>query len=128
MPLPEIAAILFCCVLGLLAVFQAALAAGAPLGHFAWGGQQERLSSRLRIGSVVAIAIYALFALIALERAGLVRAMPHPSVAGIGMWIIVGYMALGVIMNAASRSRLERYTMTPVALALLGLGFAVARG
>lgn len=128
MPLSQTAAVMFCAALGLLAVFQALLAAGAPLGRFAWGGQQERLSSGLRIGSVVAIAIYALFALIALERAGLASVMPHPSIAGAGIWVIVGYMALGVVMNAISRSKPERYVMTPVALVLLGLGLAVALG
>lgn len=128
MSLPEIAAILFCIVLALLAVFQAALAAGAPLGRFAWGGQQERLSPRLRAGSVVAIAIYALFALIALERAGLVSILPHPSVASAGIWAIAGYMALGVVMNAISRSKPERYAMTPVALVLLSLSLVVVAG
>lgn len=128
MSLPQTAAILFCVLLALLAMFQAALIAGAPLGRFAWGGQQERLSPRLRIGSVVAIAIYALFAVIALERVGLVSLMPDPSIASIGIWVIAGYMALGVVMNAISRSKPERYTMTPVALALLALGVAVALG
>ncbi len=123
---PQTAAMLFCVLLALLAVFQSALIAGAPFGRFAWGGQQERLSPRLRIGSVVAIAIYALFALVVLERAGLVSLMPHPAIAGIGIWVIVGYMALGVVMNAISRSKPERYTMTPVAIALLGLGVVVA--
>jgi hypothetical protein len=124
----QTAAILFCAVLALLALFQTALAAGAPLGRFAWGGQQERLSSRLRIGSVVAIVIYVLFGVVALERSGLVDVMPFPAVAGIGIWVIVGYMTLGALMNAISRSRLERYTMTPVAVVLLGLGLTVALG
>jgi NO-binding membrane sensor protein with MHYT domain len=125
---PEIAAILFCATLALLALFQAALAAGAPLGRFAWGGQQRRLSTRLRIGSLVAIGIYAFFGLIALERVALIQSMPHPSIASIGIWVIAGYMALGVVMNAISRSKAERYTMTPLALVLLGLGILVALG
>src|SRR5690606_35422701 len=50
-------------LLAALAVFQAALALGAPLGHFAWGGGQRVLAPRMRIAILVAILLYALFAL-----------------------------------------------------------------
>jgi hypothetical protein len=122
----DFAAIAFCVVLSGLAVFQLALAAGAPLGRFAWGGGHERLPTNLRIGSVVSIAIYAAFALIVLERAGVTRVLPSPSIANVGIWVIVGYLALGVVMNAISRSPPERFTMTPVALVLLLLSGSVA--
>jgi hypothetical protein len=119
----------FCAILVPLAIFQAALAAGAPLGRFAWGGQADTLGTPLRIGSVVAIGLYALFALIVLQRAGLLQLLPldRPMV-GVGAWVIVGYLALGVVVNAISRSKPERYVMTPVALALLALALTVARG
>ena len=45
-----------------LAIFQLALALGAPLGRFAWGGQHRVLPVRLRIGSAIAIVIYAVIA------------------------------------------------------------------
>lgn len=61
----SVAAVLVCAVLGLLAVFQAGLVAGLPLGRFAWGGQHIVLPSRLRIGSAVSIVLYAVFAGIA---------------------------------------------------------------
>lgn len=122
----ELAAIAFCALLGGLAIFQAALIAGAPLGRFAWGGGHERLPARLRIGSLVAIAIYAAFAAIALERSGLVRLLPYAEIANIGIWVVVAYLALGVAMNAISRSKPERYSMTPLALALCALALVVA--
>ena len=52
-----LAAIVATVILGLLAVFQLALVAGAPLGHLAWGGRSRVLPTRLRIGSVVSIVI-----------------------------------------------------------------------
>lgn len=122
----DIAAILFCVLLGALGVFQLALAMGAPLGRFAWGGGHGRLPIGLRIGSLVSLLIYAAFALVVLERAGLVRILPDVSIAGIGIWVIVGYSALGILMNAISRSKPERYTMTPLALALGVLALVVA--
>lgn len=122
----DIAAIAFCLLLGGLALFQLALAAGAPLGGFAWGGGHERLPVKLRIGSLAAIVIYAAFALIVLERAGLVSLLPYASIARIGIWIVIAYLALGVAMNALSRSKPERYTMTPLALTLCVLALVVA--
>ncbi len=122
----EIAAIAFCVASGGLALFQLALAMGAPLGRFAWGGAHERLPAGLRVGSLVAVLIYALFAAIVLERARLIALLPHPSIAGIGIWVIVSYLALGVVMNALSRSRPERFTMTPLALTLCLLALTVA--
>ena len=102
------------------------LAAGAPLGRFAWGGGHERLPAGLRAGSAAAIAIYAVMAVIVLQRARLVGLLPDQQLAAVGIWVIVGYLGLGVVMNAISRSRAERFTMTPVALALCLLALAVA--
>lgn len=120
------AAIAFCLLLGCLAVFQLALIAGAPLGRYAWGGGHERLPAGFRIGSAVSIAIYALFAAIVLQRAGIAPLLPDPAIASVGIWVIVGYLALGVVMNAISRSKPERMVMTPLALVLFLLALAVA--
>lgn len=121
-----IAAIAFCVLLLGLGIFQVALATGAPLGRFAWGGAHERLPVALRIASLASIVIYGLCAAIVAERAGLIVLFANPSIARIGIWVLVGYLALGVVMNGISRSRSERITMTPLALALCLLAFAVA--
>jgi hypothetical protein len=104
-------------LLAALVVFQVALAAGAPLGRFAWGGQHDVLPRRLRIGSVIAIAIYAVFALFLLSKAGLVSIIGDPLLS-IGMWVILIYLALGTLLNLISRSKYERALMTPVSLAV----------
>ena len=121
-----IAAYLFCAVLAGLAVFQVLLIAGAPLGHFAWGGQNRVLPARLRWGSVVSILLYAAFAVVALERAKLIDLIPSDGFIAVLMWVIAGYLLLGVLMNILSRSKPERYTMTPVALVLAGLALVLA--
>ncbi len=108
----EIAAILALIIFTGLAIFQAALALGAPLGHFAWGGAHRILPKRLRIGSTVSIVIYALCVLIIFERVAFTSLLP-PVISTVGAWILVGYFALGIVMNAISRSRPERLTMTP---------------
>ncbi|WP_026548738.1 hypothetical protein [Arthrobacter sp. Br18] len=120
------AAVAACVVLALLAVFQVLLIAGARLGRFAWGGQHDVLPRRLRVGSAVSIILYGVFALIILDSAGIISLVPD-SVSTPGIWILTGYFLLGVVLNGISRSRYERYTMTPVALvlALLCLGIAL---
>ncbi|UOQ90235.1 hypothetical protein MUN74_04760 [Agromyces endophyticus] len=121
------AAIALCVLLALLAIFQLALALGAPLGRFAWGGQHRVLPARLRVGSAVSIVIYAIIAVLALDRAGLVDVVSD-AVSTVGMWIVFAYFVLGIAMDAISRSRAERLTMTPVVIVLAVLSLLVAIG
>ncbi|WP_022891690.1 hypothetical protein [Agromyces subbeticus] len=121
------AAIALTVLLAVLAVFQIALAFGAPIGRFAWGGQHRVLPTRLRIGSGVSILIYAFIAVLALDRTGLVELVPD-AVSTIGMWVVFGYFVLGIFMNAISRSKPERFTMAPLSAVLAVLSLLVALG
>lgn len=114
-------------VLGALGVFQIALAAGAPIGRFAWGGQHEVLPRKLRIGSAVSVILYLVFAIVILDRANVIDLLPDP-VSAIGAWVLFAYFGLGIVMNAISRSKPERNLMTPVTLALAILTLLVALG
>lgn len=119
-------AVVFCLVLAVLGVFQAALIAGAPLGHFAWGGQDKVLPKGKRIGSATSIILYVAFAAIILQRAGIVSAFAGDAFTDVASWVIAGYLALGIVMNAISRSKPERLTMVPVTVVLAALAFVVA--
>jgi len=121
-----IAVSLFCALLAGLAVFQILLIAGLPLGHFAWGGQNRVLPARLRRGSAVSILLYAAFAVVALERVGLIDLIPSDGFVVVLTWVIAGYLLLGVVMNLLSRSRPERYTMAPLSLVLGALAVVIA--
>ena len=119
------AAIALTGILAVLAVFQLALVLGAPLGRFAWGGAHRVLPPRLRIGSAVSIVVYAIIVVLALDRVGLIDVVPD-AVSTVGMWIVFAYFVLGIPLNAISRSRPERYTMTPVVTVLAVLSLVVA--
>lgn len=123
----DTAAYIFLFVIALLALFQIALAAGAPWGRFAWGGAQAKLPVALRIGSVVSLLIYSACAAIVADRAGLVDVMGD-DVSSVGAWVVAGFLSLGVVMNAISRSKPERFAMTPVALVLAASAYVVAMG
>lgn len=121
------AAIALTVILAALAVFQLALAFGAPLGHLAWGGGHRVLPRRLRIGSAVSVVIYTVISAIALDRAGVIDVVSD-TVSTVGMWIVFAYFVIGIPLNAISRSKPERYTMTPVVAVLAVLSLLVALG
>lgn len=111
-------------ILAAFALFQIALIAGAPWGRFAWGGQHDVLPAKLRAGSAVAIAIYAVFALFLASKAELWPVIGEPLLT-IGMWVISIYLFLSSLLNLMSRSKSERALMTPVSLVLAGVFLAV---
>lgn len=119
-------ALLACLLLTCLSIFQLALIGGVPLGEYAWGGASLVLPTKLRIGSAVAIVLYGMFALIILDKAGLLNIISSATAVNIGIWVIVGYLFIGVLANLASKSKRERIVMTPIALVLALLFLAVA--
>ena len=106
---------------GMLA-FQVALAAGAPLGHAAWGGAHAHLSTAQRVGSAVSVAFYGLAIVVVRSRAaGRVERRYRWAT-----WGLVGILGISALMNAASSSLWERYLLAPVALVLAALCAVVA--
>jgi len=120
------AAAVFCVLMAGLIVFQAALIAGAPLGHFAWGGQDRVLPVAKRLGSATSIGLYLIFTVLILQRAGLAEVIPWPGAVVIATWVLAGYFLLGIVMNGASRSKPECWTMAPLCAVLAGLTILVA--
>lgn len=111
-----------------IAGFQAALALGAPFGQASWGGNNHgQLPPGLRVGSAVAVGIYVLAALVVMGRAGSAVLPLPPAFLRSGIWILVGVLPFGALMNFASPSAWERFLWGPIALALAALCFLVAR-
>jgi hypothetical protein len=112
-----------CVLLGTLAVLQALLVCGVPLGRLAWGGQHGVLPTRLRVGSLASVVVYFVIGWVILARAE--HGGGHGFL-GVATWVIAGFFLLGAAGNLASRSRSERFVMTPVALVLCALTVVVA--
>jgi hypothetical protein len=110
----------------LVGSFQAALALGAPWGRAAWGGDHRRLPGGLRIASAVAIVLWLAAALVVLARAGYGWSPIPSGTARWGTWVLFGLLAVGTLMNLASRSRPERLIQTPIAAVLAILCLLVA--
>lgn len=109
-----------------IAVFQVALASGAPLGRAAWGGASAVLPRNLRVASSVAIVIWLLATVIVLGRVG-IAVVPLPAaLLGLGTWILVVLLIVGAIMNFASSSPWERFGWAPLTVILALLTLLVA--
>jgi hypothetical protein len=143
--LTVVALVIALAILVSLTAFQISLAAGAPLGRFAWGGQHRVLPANLRRSSVIAVLLYGVFALILLERSGainLVRSTADSTFINntlmdstfidstlaehIVAWVLVAYLVLATVMNLASKSRSEKVVMTPVSAGLLVCAVVIA--
>jgi hypothetical protein len=123
---PRTAALIAAAGLLAIAAFQFALAAGAPLGRAAWGGASDRLPTRLRVSSAVAVVIWVLATLVILARADYLT-LPGPrEVVTWGAWAVVGLLILGAFVNVASRSRWERFGWGPLAAILAACSLIVA--
>jgi hypothetical protein len=111
-----------------LAVFQAALAVGAPWGHAAWGGDSADLSASQQIASGVAAVFYGAATLMVLTRAGIIsRERSSSRLIRAGTWFLAVAMALGALPNFASQRRWESLLLGPLAVVLAALCFVVAR-
>ncbi len=116
-----------CLILAGLSGFQLLLAAGRPLGHYAWGGAHQVLPRPLRIASVLATFVYLVAGLIILEAANITDLVASVDLARNAVWPLAGFFGIGVVMNAISRSTKER-RMALVALPLSALSVIVALG
>ncbi len=105
-----------------LAVFEAALAAGAPLGHAAWGGSAAHLTTGQRVASAATAAFWLVAIAVVRGRDVGLAARRYRW----GTWGLVALLGVSALVNAASESAWENYLFAPVALVLAGLCGVVA--
>lgn len=116
----QIATVTFVTILLGLSIFQIILALGYPFGEFAWGGQHKVLPKYLKIGSVFSVFLYFLFIAIFLSKSGSVQLITNESVLNFSFTAVTVYSLVGIFVNAISRSKKERFVMTPL-VAMLAL-------
>jgi hypothetical protein len=105
-----------------LAVFEAALAAGAPLGDAAWGGSAPELTTGQRVASAVTAALWIAAIVVVRGRAAHKAERRYRW----GTWGLVALLGVSGLLNAASESSWENYLLAPAALVLAGLCGVVA--
>jgi hypothetical protein len=118
----NIATVLF----GIVIVLQLLLAIGILPVTMAWGGTQTELTLGLRLASIVAAGILALFAYIIRRRAGLIGDPPPSTLIKILSWIITAFMVLNTLGNLVSQSTAEKLVFTPLTILLAICCFIVS--
>ncbi|SPE44604.1 conserved membrane hypothetical protein [Candidatus Sulfotelmatobacter sp. SbA7] len=110
-----LASILAACVLAIVAAFQVLLALAMPFGNAAWGGAHRVLPPHLRLASAISVAPLVLAAWIVLARTGVVTSPWKPATVSAVTWVGFAILVLSTVGNSASKSRIERIIMAPVA-------------
>lgn len=111
-----ISVILFVVIAG----FQAGLAMGQPWGEAAYGGANREISQQFRRVSAVATVIWLLAAVFVIRTAqeeGLL--FLSAGAMRIVCWLVAAFLAVSVLMNGMSRSKLERNIWVPVSTVAL---------
>lgn len=118
----NICAAIILVLLGSLAIFQLLLALGKPYGQYAWGGAHKVLPMRLRIGSLISIALYVIFGLIVAGAVDWLNIFSNPYY----MVFLAMYSTAGIFLNGISRGKKERVVMVPVSIMLAICSWVIA--
>lgn len=119
-------ALLLVALLGVLGLFQLALALGAPWGQLAWGGASGTvLPHNQRIASGLVVVVLLVMSLFILDLAGLVQFVPNV-VAQVVAWLTFAAFLVSACLNLLSQTRIERLVMAPVAGLYALVAFFVA--
>jgi len=107
-----IGAILF----AIIVIMTLLVACGLPLGEFTMGGQNKILPNKYRIMAVSSLFIQ-VFAIIIILQAGqyITLWFSHNITKYICFFFAV-YLTINIFMNISSKSKKERYVMTPLSL------------
>ena len=124
-----IAALILFVVQLLVAVFQWTLVLGSPFGEYTLGGQNRgRLPKKLRVVSFVSMLVNLAIAGHYYAQTGAVQTLLNTELNEIANWALVGFFAIGLSMNAISRSKKERNLWVPVLIVSLICAILVASG
>ena len=99
---------------GVIAIMTVLVACGFPLGEFTMGGQHKILPKKFRVMAVISVAIQIFAMIIILQAGGFISLWLSFKVTNYICFFVAAYLSLNTIMNMISKSRKEKYVMTPL--------------
>ena len=111
-------------VFGVIATMTVLVACGLPLGEFTMGGQHKILPKKFRVAAVISVAIQIFAMIIILQAGGFISLWFSFKVTKNICFFFAAYLSLNTVMNMISKSRKEKYVMTPLSL-IAGICFGV---
>ncbi len=103
-------------IFGVIAVMTVLVACGLPLGEFTMGGQHKILPKKFRVAAVISVAIQIFAMIIILQAGGFISLCLPFKLTKYICFFFAAYLSLNTIMNMISKSRKEKYVMTPLSL------------
>ncbi|QHU90551.1 hypothetical protein GWK74_03435 [Candidatus Saccharibacteria bacterium oral taxon 488] len=101
---------------GIIATMTVLVACGLPLGEFTMGGQHKILPKKLRVMAVISVVIQIFAMIIILQAGGFISLWLPFTVTKYICLFFAAYLTLNTIMNMISKSKKEKYVMTPISL------------
>ena len=92
------------------------LICGLPLGELTMGGRFKTFPKKLRVVLVVQLIFQILFVIIILQAGGLITLWFSDKVTRTICIVMAAYLSLNAVMNFISKSKKEKYIMTPLSL------------
>ncbi len=124
-----IAALILFIVQLLVSVFQWTLVLGSPFGEYTLGGQNKgKLPKKLRVVSFFSMLVNLAIAGHYYAQTGALQTLLNTELNEIANWALVGFFAIGLSMNAISRSKKERNLWVPVLIVSFICAILVASG
>ena len=108
--------ILGAALFGVIAIMTVLVACGLPLGEFTMGGQHKILPKKLRVVAVISVVIQIFAMIIILQAGGFISLWLPFTVTKYICLFFAAYLTLNTIMNMISKSKKEKYVMTPISL------------
>ena len=87
---------------------------GLPLGELTMGGQYKVFPPKLRIVLVIQLILQVFFVLIILQMGEIIPLLFSYNVTKIIGIVMAIYLSLNTVMNLISKSKKEKYIMTPL--------------
>ena len=101
---------------GIIATMTVLVACGLPLGEFTMGGQHKILPKKFRVMAVISVVIQIFAMIIILQAGGFISLWLPFTVTKYICLFFAAYLTLNTIMNMISKSKKEKYVMTPISL------------
>ena len=110
-------AIIGACLFSIVIILSVLLICGLPLGELTMGGQYRVFPKKLRIVLIIQLFIQIFFVVIILQMGGLIPLWFSDNVTRIICIVMAVYLSLNTVMNFISKSKKEKYIMTPLSFA-----------
>ncbi|MBQ8434878.1 MAG: hypothetical protein IJX24_02555 [Oscillospiraceae bacterium] len=104
------------CAFSVVIVLSILIICGVPLGELTMGGQYKVFPKKLRILLFTQLVLQVFFVIVILQMGGYIPLWFSAKITKIIGIVMAVYLSLNTIMNFISKSKKEKYIMTPLSL------------